>query len=240
MSLLMPVNATPSMPADRALLMDMFAQPVSRDPATDCHAQSSERMYIHVVASNQLERAAKAHLIFSLGHHAEVYEDADELVAMMPEQGLVLLSEDGTGLACRMMEKMNSQGIWLPVIAFAPKLGCDDIVAGIKAGVVDYLVGDVSRAELLKKLRKGYEEGQACLAARVRQALARRAVKSLSRREAEVLRLVTMGLSNKEIARELDISPRTVEIHRMKMMAKLGARTSAQAIRVEIEAAGLA
>lgn len=239
MSFLMPVNANPSIPADRALLIDMFAQPVTEDPGAPSRVQAPERMYIHVVASNQLERAAKARLIFSLGHHAEVYEDADELIAMMPEQGLVLMGEDGTGVACRLMDKMNSQGIWLPVIAFAPKLDCDSIVAGIKAGVVDYLVGDIPPAQLLTKLRKGYAEGQACLAVRVRQALARRAVKSLSRREAEVLRLVTTGLSNKEIARELDISPRTVEIHRMKMMTKLGAKTSAQAIRVEIEAAGL-
>jgi FixJ family two-component response regulator len=240
MSFLMPVNAIPSMPADRMMLMDMFAQPVSDEPDAQATRQALERMYIHVVASNQLERAAKAHLIFSLGHHAEVYEDADELIAMMPEQGLILLCEDGTGAACRLMEKMDSRGIWLPVIAFARTLDCDAIVAGIKAGVVNYLVGDASPAELLTKLHQGYAEGQACLAIRLRQALARRAIKALSRREAEVLRLVTTGLSNKEIARELDISPRTVEIHRMKMMTKLGAKTSAQAIRVEIEAAGLA
>lgn len=240
MSFLMPVNANPGTPADRALLMDLFSQPVSDEPGAQAPRQALERMYIHVVASNQLERAAKARLIFSLGHHAEVYEDAEEFIAMLPEQGLVLLCEDGTGAACRLMEMMGSQGIWLPVIAFARTLDCDDIVAGIKAGVVDYLVGEVTHAQLLTKLRRGYAEGQACLAVRLRQALARRAIKTLSRREAEVLRFVTMGLSNKEIARELDISPRTVEIHRMKMMTKLGAKTSAQAIRVEIEAAGLA
>jgi DNA-binding NarL/FixJ family response regulator len=55
-------------------------------------------------------------------------------------------------------------------------------------------------------------------------------------REREVLERLTKGYSNKAIARELEISPRTVEIHRMKMMGKLGARHAADAVRCSLEA----
>ena len=57
----------------------------------------------------------------------------------------------------------------------------------------------------------------------------------LSPREREVLDWLTRGCSNKVIARELTISPRTVEIHRANMMSKLGARHSAEAIRLRLE-----
>lgn len=237
MSHLMPVDTAASTSADRVMLMSLFTQPVLSDALPV--AAATERMYVHIVARNQNDRAAKARLIFSLGHHAEVYEDIDEFFDLLPEHGLILLAEDGTGLAENFMEMMTARGIWLPVMVFAQNIDCDSIIGGIKAGVIDYLVGDAAPAVVLAKMRKACAEGQASQCARRRQAVARRAVRSLSGREAEVLRLVTMGLSNKEIARELEISPRTVEIHRMKMMGKLGARTAAQAIRVEIEAAGL-
>ena len=58
----------------------------------------------------------------------------------------------------------------------------------------------------------------------------------LSGREREVLELLSAGCSNKEIARRLEISPRTVEIHRGNMMAKLGASHPADAVRVWIDA----
>jgi FixJ family two-component response regulator len=65
---------------------------------------------------------------------------------------------------------------------------------------------------------------------------ARDRISTLSTREREVLDWLAEGSSNKAIARELDISPRTVEIHRANMMNKLGARHAAEAVRLRLEA----
>ena len=73
-------------------------------------------------------------------------------------------------------------------------------------------------------------------AARRRMIEARDRISSLSVREREVLDWLTEGSSNKVITRELDISPRTVEIHRANMMHKLGARHAAEAVRLKLEA----
>ena len=65
---------------------------------------------------------------------------------------------------------------------------------------------------------------------------ARRRIDQLSKREREVLDWLSEGCSNKAIARELEISPRTVEIHRANMMDKLGAGHAAEAVRLRLEA----
>ena len=57
-------------------------------------------------------------------------------------------------------------------------------------------------------------------------------VQRLSQRERQVLEFLVEGFSNKEIARRLDLSPRTVEIHRMHMFGILNARNSAEAVRI--------
>jgi FixJ family two-component response regulator len=72
--------------------------------------------------------------------------------------------------------------------------------------------------------------------ARRRLIEARQRIGTLSRGEREVLDWLSEGCSNKAIARALEISPRTVEIHRANMMEKLGATHSAEAVRLRLEA----
>ena len=88
-------------------------------------------------------------------------------------------------------------------------------------------------ADALSRIAK---ETDAFLEARRKMVEARNRIANLSPREREVLDWLTEGCSNKVIARELHISPRTVEIHRANMMQKLGAEHPSQAVRLKIEA----
>ncbi len=111
-----------------------------------------------------------------------------------------------------------------------------NIVAAIKAGALDYLALPIKPDQLLRTLSKLEPEAEEFALARRRVIEARNRIESLSGCERQVLEWLSAGSSNKVIARELEISPRTVEIHRANMMAKLGAQHAAEAVRLKLEA----
>lgn len=182
-------------------------------------------------------RAELARVAFAMGHHAEVYSGMDELVEHPPQDGIILLREDphGRGVGKALAELIAAE-IWLPIIATDTDPRTGHVVAAIKAGALDYLSLPAEAHDLERVLARIDEEAQANALARRRMVEARSRISRLSRREREVLDWLALGSSNKAIARELDISPRTVEIHRANMMSKLGASHAADAVRLQMEA----
>lgn len=196
----------------------------------------SARQTVHVVADQAQQRATMARMIFAAGHHAEVYNDAEELVEHRPTGGIILVHETGKLGAAVICNALTRNALWLPVIGFGAEVDPSRIVAGMKAGAMDYLVGPVTVGTIIAKLQDCAKEALAVSEIRGRKAAARSVLVKLSDRERQVLDLLAAGLSNKEMARDLGISPRTIEIHRMKMMGKIGATSGAHAVRIRIDA----
>lgn len=197
----------------------------------------SERHIIHFVDADMRIRADLARATFALGHHAEVYADIEELADHPPRRGVIVAHDDGTPDGVRdMLDHLAERGIWLPLVAMDESPATGNVVAAIKAGALDYLTLPLDPARLAAMLGRIGDEARAHAEARRRMIEARGRIGVLSVREREVLDWLARGSSNKTIARELDISPRTVEIHRANMMSKLGAAHSAEAVRLRIEA----
>lgn len=194
------------------------------------------RTTVHIVSESAGDRAMAARMIFALGHHAEVYSSAEEFIEHAPARGLALVREDNSGCAQRLVALMCNAGFWLPAVAWSDTFECDVVVSGVKAGVLDYISGQNLAEVLRTKIRGVLLEANRLRSQQERRAAALRIIARLSQRESEVLNSLAEGHSNKEMARLLDISPRTVEIHRMKMMGKLGAKSSAEAIRIKLDA----
>jgi FixJ family two-component response regulator len=131
---------------------------------------------------------------------------------------------------------MVGQGNWLPVVAFGEKPEPRRIVNAILGGAIDYLIWPFADAELIATLAIARDRAESVGSAKLREAAARSRIERLTRREREVLSGIAAGHSNRAIAEQLAISPRTVEIHRANMLQKIGATHTSEAIRIAIEA----
>ena len=119
--------------------------------------------------------------------------------------------------------ELTRRGSQLPIIYLTGHGNIPLTVRAMKAGAVNFLTKPVNSEELLDCIRVALLESERlhCQAATIQQAAERLA--NLSEREHEVMLLAIEGLPNKEIARRLGISHRTVEIHKQRIMSKTGA-----------------
>lgn len=192
---------------------------------------------LHFIDSSTRSRAEFARLSFGIGHHCEVYGGIGELADHPPRSGIIV-ARDGEGAtsASSILELLGKVGIWQPLVAVGEEMQSQRIVEAIKAGALDYLALPLDPERLERCITRISGEAEVYSDARRRMIQARDRIANLSNREREVLDWLALGSSNKAIARELEISPRTVEIYRANMMSKLGATHPADAVRLRMEA----
>ena len=131
---------------------------------------------------------------------------------------------------------MFRRGMWCPVIALSAKIEPRRVVNAVRAGALDYIALPLEPNDLAVALAQAQRDASEQCAVQRRAVEARTKIDALSARERQVLEALANGSSNKIIARDLGISPRTVEIHRANMMTKLGAGHAADAVRLRLEA----
>ncbi len=197
-----------------------------------------QKLKLHFVGGDSRLRAEQSRLAFSIGHHAEVYSELNELLERPPQAGVIIACEEvlAPGMD-HLLDDLSEAGIWLPVVAASHEPEVDDVVRAIQAGALDYLKLPLTEGGFARMASHMIADAARHSEARKRLVEARARISKLSKREREVLDWLSEGSSNKTIARALDISPRTVEIHRANMMDKLGASHAAEAVRLRFEAA---
>jgi two-component system response regulator FixJ len=138
-------------------------------------------------------------------------------------QGCVLLDIKMPGMDGRELQReLAGRGCRLPIVFITGHGDVPIAVEAMKAGAADFIEKPLDPALLEASVRR-LLEGPGAAEDNAKSEIAARHLR-LTRREKEVLLLVVRGLQNKQIAHEFDISPRTVELHRARVMEKMQAR----------------
>ncbi len=190
---------------------------------------------VALIDSNYRRRAAITHVLSASLVHVEPFETVEELFLHWPKASSILIEDNGSNVQ-RLIEELTVSGSWLPLVAFSAEPGTDQVVRAILEGAIDYVAWPCPADQLISILDGAEASGAAIGTQKLREARARSRLKKLTRREREVLSGVAGGLSNRLIGQRLEISPRTVEIHRANMLSKMGAHHTSEAIRIAIEA----
>ena len=195
---------------------------------------SSLSPLIHLIDDDEAVRSSLALLISTVGLRVQAWADPQTFMNTFDRQsvGAIVLDVRMPGISgLSVLDTLKAQGVDQPVIMLTGHGTVEMCRRAFKAGAAEFLEKPVDDEALLEALQsavrqhvKSRERNQAD-----RQAQAR--FTQLSEREREVLGLITAGLTNKEIGRALDLSPRTVESHRANLFAKLEADSLAQLIR---------
>ena len=144
---------------------------------------------------------------------------------------------DMTGL--ELVRELNARGSRVPVLMITGHGDIPLAVEAMRAGVVDFIEKPFGEARILDALARALEAAQpAATQVTDDQALVLKRLETLSERERQVLDGVVDGHPNKVIARDLGISPRTVEIYRAKLMAKMQADNLAALVRMTLSTRG--
>lgn len=184
---------------------------------------------------DERRRAELSYKLCSSAHHAMPFSKFEEYGREPPELAKVLVYDDGQAVT-RLKNTFRSVGFWRPIIAYSENPAPDQVTDAINDGASEYVSWPIDFEYFAARLLKIDANHQRLTMPRYKEVEAIGKIRLLSPRELDVLHGVSNGLSNKEIARELHISPRTVEIHRANMMKKTDSRRSSEVVRIAVEA----
>ncbi len=131
------------------------------------------------------------------------------------------------------LSKIKAKRTGIPVFLLSDTSDVDAAVTAMKIGATDVVTKPIDSEKFVRSVRDALRRDVHLGAVQGgRRPIEIRGFNQLTPREREVLQLITNGQSNKEAGRDLGISPRTIEVHRARVMEKLGARNTADLMRI--------
>ena len=192
---------------------------------------------VFVVDDDRAMRESLSWLLDSVGLHVRSYATAADFLADHdPAQpGCLVLDVRMPGMSgLDLQAELARRGVDLPTIVITGHAEVSMAVRAVKSGAIDFIEKPFSDQLLLDRVRQALEMDRQAREVRSRREDARRRLATLTAREREVLNLVVAGRANKEIAFELRVSPKTVEVHRAHVMSKMCVDSLAELIRVTL------
>jgi len=188
---------------------------------------------VFVVDDDIAMRDALAQLLEAAGLRVETHACGPDFLAAYGENrpGCVLLDMAMPGMTgLEVQEALKSRGVAIPILFLTGHGDIPMAVRAVQAGAVDFLEKPIPGAVLLERVKRALKlDGEWRQLRGHTEAIQQRCAR-LSTREREVMALAVSGLTSKEIARQLGISPRTVEVHRTHVMHKMDAANLAELV----------
>jgi two-component system response regulator FixJ len=193
---------------------------------------------VMVVDDDAGVRNAMRSLLKSVGLNTTLFASAQEFLdAYQPShRGCLVLDIRMPGMSgMELQQQLNLRGAVIPVIFMSGHADIPMAVEAMQHGAFDFLQKPFRDQDLLDRIQRAIARD-----AELRKSLGEHArikshLESLTPREREVLDLMTQGKQNKVVGQELGVSPRTIEIHRARVMEKMGANSVAELVRMMLD-----
>lgn len=194
---------------------------------------------VYVIDDDDAARDSLQFLLETAGLHAQTYETATAFLKNLPSPGSGCIITDVrmpgmTGI--ELLKTLKARAFPLPVIVITGHGDIPLAVDAMREGAADFLEKPYNDDALLQSIERAVASMKPAAENDDAKAAILQRIAELSGREAEVMTGLVAGKSNKVIAIELDISPRTVEIYRANVMSKMGADSLPALVRMAITA----
>ncbi|HEX2594204.1 MAG TPA: response regulator [Rhizomicrobium sp.] len=198
----------------------------------------TENKIVHVVDDDADVRDSICALLDAEGLRRRGYASALQFLGVASEaDGCAVLDIRMPGMdGMDLQARLKAGGVNLPLIFVTGHGDTQLAVKAMKAGALDFIEKPFSDTELIAAVRRALDVGAAQRERNQKRDGAEKMVAGLTPREREVLAELVDGHPNKIVAYHLKISPRTVEIHRANIMAKLEARNLSDLVRIALSA----
>ena len=197
----------------------------------------SDKAVVHVIDDDEAMRELLAFLLSAVGMEVRTYESALEFLDVAPnvEAGCVITDVRMPGLSgVDLLRRLRELKLGIPVIVITGHGDVPLAVEAMKIGALDFLEKPFDDEVLLASVRSALNQLDQDQKRQAERTEIERRLAALSNRERDVLEGLVSGHANKQIAYDLGISPRTIEIYRANLMTKMQAASLSDLVRMAL------
>ncbi len=202
----------------------------------------NQNVTIHIVDDDPSMLNYLSDLVATINYKSKTYDNANEFLSTYNDDGIgcLILDLRLPGInGLELHQQLTDNNIDLPVIMISGFGDVSTAVKAMKAGVLDFLEKPFKGQELLDLIHNAVSKHKDDRRKNNSQNITLERINSLTKREKEVMEHVVTGMLNKDIAKKLEISVKTVEVHRANVMDKMAASSVADLVRMSLDVKNL-
>lgn len=195
----------------------------------------SELQTVYLVDDDSAVRHALGTFLSGTGYHTLVYDSAEAFLGSIDESasGVLVLDQRMSGMTgLELQQVLAERGMVLPIIFITGHGNVPLSVMAMKAGAMDFIEKPFSNEVLLANVQEAFRRLADEQQKKSRKSAILHRYEMLTPREKEILTFIVEGISNKNLAKRLQISNRTIEVHRSRIMHKMQANSLPDLVRM--------